>query len=368
MCGVYEKYIYGLYPNYVNGRLNIGGEGFIDLSGKLKIPYKYIFAGFFSPVLGYGREPKPGDDHPLHLIDNDGHDLGVDLMTTFLPQPGDGDVSPGIKEMGHGENRRYIFIDYKGQQKVATKFLRAHNFHEGLAAVKAGVDYDHGKWGFINEQGQTVIPFSYTHEPGDFNSGRAMVVLKEGKSVAGTITATYGYIDKSGKLIAPLTQTVGNCFTGSSMDWAWADFNDGYVLSSVPGNCYSTVAVLDVNGNKIDFTRNKEAFNYQGQMVKFNMSSENSSEYFGIDDIINGKSLSRNGPGITLTWRAQMNPITFKKGLLSPEGNLIIDPVFDELGSFDPIAKLAYAKFTDATGKTIEGYVDLDGVFQIVKQ
>jgi len=360
MCGVYENYSYKVYTP------QRGKMGFIDMSGKLVVPYKYSYARFFSPTLGFGREPRPKDDKPLHLINNQGQDMGIDLTETIVPDMDNGALALGIKPAGRGENRRYGFMDYKGNEVIPVSFLDAHDFSEGLAAVRMGPSYDDGKWGFIDAKGKTVIPFSYTREPGDFHSGRAMIILKETKLENGQMEVEYGYIDRSGKLVEKLTQKTNDCFSGKPMDWSWTEFSGNYVLCGKPDGCYSGNSVMDVNGTKYDLSKTSQTFLFHGREVIFSLAEE-SPEYFGIDGIIHLKPLPRNGAGIPVIWRNQLTPISFKKGLLSPECNLMIPPVFDELGTFDPVSELAYARYTDEKGVVIEGYVDIDGVFQIIK-
>ena len=339
--------------------------GFINLNKELVVPYKYIYTGFFTPELGFGREPLPNDDKPLHLINNKGQDLGIDLTKTIFPKVDNGVVALGIKSEGHGENRRYKFIDYNGSERISIAWLSAHNFSEGLAAVRAGTTYNVGKWGFINAQGKTVIPFIYNKEPGDFHSGRARVILKETKLKNGELDIEYGYIDMSGKLIDKLTQKTTGYFSGGITDWNWSDFNDYYVFCGKAEGGYSTNSIMDINGIKYDFSKISQKFSYHSREVIFTMAN-GSPEYFAIDPMVVG-GLPRNWVGIPVIWRIQLTPISFKKGLLSPEGNLIIPPVFDELGTFDPVSKLAYAKYTDENGRVTEGYITINGIFQIIK-
>lgn len=54
------------------------------------------------------------------------------------------------------------------------------------------------------------------------------------------------------------------------------------------------------------------------------------------------------------------------RGLMDGNFNVIIPPVFSELGFLDPVSKLAKAVYGKGKEK-IEGYVDDKGVFVIVK-
>ena len=359
MCGVYEQYN---YKKYIKGK-----KGFINREGILKVPYRYAHAGFFCPTLGFGRKPLPDDNKPLNLFDENGRELGVDLTKVPPPKWDQGRLIFGAAVSGHGENRRFKFTDYNGVVRISTSFIKAHDFSEGLAAVKNGKDYYNGKWGFIDETGKVIVEFIYDHEPGDFNSGRARVTLSESKTRDGKVLTKYGYIDKNGRLIAELNNVAINCMPNDGLSWSWADFNNGYVLCPSPVVCESYSSVMDVDGKKYDFSKINETFSFNNKDVKFNMEQGENAEYFGISDVANWHSLSRNGAGIPVKWRYNTSKLIFKNGLLSPEGKLLIAPVFDELGLFDKVSGLAYARYTTADGKVIEGYVNGTGVFQIIK-
>ena len=75
---------------------------------------------------------------------------------------------------------RWCYLDEAGNLVIGPDYVKAHDFSEGLAAVKKEVD-DEYKWGFINPQGEEVIPFKFTKEPEDFHDGVAVVTKLNGK-------------------------------------------------------------------------------------------------------------------------------------------------------------------------------------------
>ncbi len=85
-------------------------------------------------------------------------------------------------------NRKFGFIDYKGNIIIPDTFDKAEDFSEGLAQVEIK-----GKWGFINKKGELVVKPVYksVHR---FSGGRAAVELN-GKR---------GYIDSKGTIVIPL--------------------------------------------------------------------------------------------------------------------------------------------------------------------
>ena len=82
---------------------------------------------------------------------------------------------------------RYGFIDRNGKEVIPAKYFDAHEFSNGLAAVKD----TSGKWGFIDPDGNVVIKCQYS-EVTDFTSeGLADVCLY----------GTWQIIDKTGNLV-----------------------------------------------------------------------------------------------------------------------------------------------------------------------
>ncbi|WP_291950599.1 WG repeat-containing protein, partial [Campylobacter sp.] len=82
-------------------------------------------------------------------------------------------------------NGKYGFIDKSGKFIIEPRFDKAYPFKEGLAGVLLN-----GKWGFINKSGEIVIEPKFV-EAYTFSEGLAKVKLN-GK---------YGFIDKNGEIV-----------------------------------------------------------------------------------------------------------------------------------------------------------------------
>ena len=138
--------------------------------------------------------------------------------------------------VSNGKSLLNVTIEEKKEAvKITPKFAfyvslyeKINEFHEGVAPVKLN-----GKWGYINKEGETVIPFKYDGvnirftEPFDFSEGLAAVLLngkwgcidKDGKEVIPfkydesfyfseglakvLLDENWGYIDKEGKTVIP---------------------------------------------------------------------------------------------------------------------------------------------------------------------
>ena len=90
---------------------------------------------------------------------------------------------------------RWGFFDKNGTVIVKAIYSKAHDFHEGLAAVQmADTEENPGKWGFIDTTGKLVIPAIFSKEPIDFSEGLAIVQKTNGN---------YVYINTKGEVVSP---------------------------------------------------------------------------------------------------------------------------------------------------------------------
>lgn len=87
----------------------------------------------------------------------------------------------------------YGYLDSDLSVIIPFQFTDAHSFSEDLAAVAIEKGYD-VLWGFIDINGNWIIPPRYSKEPGDFHNGYAVVEKKNGYCV---------YIDKNGNICSP---------------------------------------------------------------------------------------------------------------------------------------------------------------------
>ena len=78
------------------------------------------------------------------------------------------------------------FVNEQGNEVVPLKYNNAGNFHEGLGPVLKD------KWGFVDQQGEEVIPLKYD-EVWFFREGFAEVKLN----------GQWGYLDIMGKEVIP---------------------------------------------------------------------------------------------------------------------------------------------------------------------
>jgi hypothetical protein len=116
------------------------------------------------------------------VLDLEGHLL----LSKDVP---DGDFHEGL--IGGNGPSGIGFRNAKMQWAVTPKYPQAQAFSEGIAWVVAITPGGASKWGAINKEGKTIIPFMFSQAPEPFSDGLALVTCTDGK---------FGYVDTAGKL------------------------------------------------------------------------------------------------------------------------------------------------------------------------
>lgn len=123
------------------------------------------------------------------------------------------------------------YIDTMGKIIISVGMYGSdsRDFSEGLAAVQNSS----GKWGYIDKNGKTVIPFIY-EDAQNFSEGLA-AVSKESRD-------SYGYINKQGEMVIPVQYDIAEEFKG------------GYAIVEleIPEKPYSFGSgIIDTKGNVV---------------------------------------------------------------------------------------------------------------------
>lgn len=268
------------------------------------------------------------------------------------------DYSEGlVKYSVKGKDGRdlYGYISRSSKIVIPAKYLNAGEFNEGLAPVAQLTDNGEVKWGFIDKTGKLVIPLQFRNQPGGFSNGLCYV-----KPVSFD-EFNFAYINKAGEVQFKVKFNEANKLT--------SDFN-----FSIASAVNSRQAFREYND------RYKEILNpFQGKFLFWGTSNaevkmiSKTGEVTDFCDFLakNGFPSKRNAREIIQNKVIRDERIIFKHsgkiGIINTDGNIVIAPVFSQLGHFDPVSKLAYALFEDAKGTT-EGYINESGVFTIVKQ
>lgn len=258
--------------------------GFIDETGKIAIPPRFVLGSQFSEGLAWIRT-----ETLVGFIDQLGN-VAFELPESFswgfheglaavATQSGWGFIdktgkfistkryvqvesfSDGLAAVAEGrwKEARYGFIDKTGELAIPLKFEPRHGqlesmmlsrFTEGLAPVMFGNLY-----GYIDHKGDTVIPATF-REAGQFSEGLASVTAANGQK---------GYIDKTGLLVIKLTSGRGG------------PFKEGLATLAVEIDGATKFGYIDGTGKTIIEPRFDAAFDFVDGIAKVYFSSKASS-------------------------------------------------------------------------------------------
>lgn len=197
------------------GTVGIDKFGFVDMTGKEIVPLIYDDAEDFSEGLAAVSTTSQRDLDDWGILKVTVHNTG------FVDKTGKV-VIPLIYDNVNGI---HVVSNFGG---LGDSYSTKKGFSEGLASVRN----KDGKWGVIDKQGNTAIPFTYDSMIGGFSEGLASVYLN-GK---------FGYIDKQGKMVIPAIYD------------AASDFKEGFAVVGTSDASSTTNyrrGVIDRQGNMV---------------------------------------------------------------------------------------------------------------------
>jgi hypothetical protein len=173
-----------------------GSYGLVDRYGKQLTPIKYEYLEEFTN--GVARLSL-GDT--LGLLDTTGKEIllpdirFIDMFLEGLAMVNRGGIWDNKGQLTGG---KWGFINNMGEMVIPARFDRCSPFSEGFAPV---IDGD--KLGFIDMKGELIIALDSIQEVGFFSEGYCMVMKDE----------LYGYIDNTGKLVIPMKYQSASAFS-----------------------------------------------------------------------------------------------------------------------------------------------------------
>ncbi len=141
-----------------------------------------IWPSFNSGILTIVVQDNPSkEEFSCTFIDTQGNIVFPNLKQKV--QPGTrmiplGQLKEGLRSWYDYAKGKWGFVNNDGEVVIPAGFASVHSFRENLAAVKDG---ESGLWGFIDKQGQYAIKPMFSIEPGDFYSGEAIVTKQNGR-------------------------------------------------------------------------------------------------------------------------------------------------------------------------------------------
>ncbi len=171
----------GFTPDGVAAVQKLGRWGFIDRYGKLFIDYVYADATPFKN--GYAIVRKRFDK-TVGMIDKNNRFVIKNDTYINLVYPQEGMIAARIRGTG-----KWGFLDMQGNTIVPHDYKLVYSFSEELAFVKKD-----NKFGAIDKNGNMVIDAIYSDVKKEGFSGGMAAVKSQGK---------WGFIDKTGEIIIP---------------------------------------------------------------------------------------------------------------------------------------------------------------------
>jgi len=272
-----------------------------------------------------------------------------------------GSCKEGLSTFSWRKNDNTTFFGYKditGKIVIKTEYIEASDFSEGLAVTAKILPDGKKKYGFINKKGETVIPFQYTNKPGDFLGGLALISMVDQSEFSEAL------INREGEIVLKLGGgskiylSNYNTFEYSPIKSYGAD-NYQYYKEQWKDR---TIRLVETRDNSGAASLNM-ILDSTGRLK--NLSVLLRTQFPGQDVRMNRKLFKPRQFifHIEGQYAGEIN----RFGVMDFDGKIIIPPVFSEIGSLDPVSKLAPASLYDSERhKATVGYINEQGQFKIL--
>jgi hypothetical protein len=339
--------------------------GFINYEGKLVIPCTlYDVSPFLKDNFAWAKERDAQGREIQVFIDEKGRKYPY--KTPQLYHAGFLDVYP-VSENGYT-----AFYNKRGRLVFKTKKKIGGKYSEGMIKVDSLFDLIGTKSGFIDTTGRLVIPYKFKTSGSnlsDFHDGLALY------RPLNTEDAWYIYINKKGEdeiKVKPTDEMKDISFHGGSS-----------------GEFFKGFAYVNVNRRPGYLRKDKEVFLLEPIMKTSNPKFTSNYVDFSLSDYTRAGSfdhrrdiylifeatmtykvdrqMTTGGFGTPKTITKAMSERATGLGLVSVLGEILLAPVFKDVGFVDIISGLTRATYQDNQNKTLTtGYVDESGIFRIV--
>lgn len=212
--------------------------GYINRAGQLVIPCTLVMANDFSE--GYALVHDYSSDLCSYI------DTLGNVVSPFEFENG-WVVSDGMARVTMpGQVKGCRYIELATGRVMECEYDAAYDFHDGMAKVGLGADYQTRKYGYIDKQGALKVDCQYDWAD-DFSEGLAAV------GNGNYSTVRYGFIDREGR------QVIAPQFTNARA------FTEGKAFVRMPDMDYSVACrCIDREGNML-FAGFRDGQPYQGK-------------------------------------------------------------------------------------------------------
>jgi len=202
----------------------VTGYGFIDKQGEIVIPCQYKNAKDFTAPVTWVKYAK---DKYYQLIDKKGNVIPTDnYERTSNFYSFQQDMCAVFKEGKIG------FINAQGKEIISCQYLGSTFFREGLASVRLS-DVPFSDFGFINKEGEVVIPFEFRQKNfSNFSEGVASVTINK-ETVLINKKGKIVFQSKKGKIQAHKFGLALMTTKENGKGWGWYNFKDQVVIEPI---------------------------------------------------------------------------------------------------------------------------------------
>jgi hypothetical protein len=190
--------------------------GFIDETGRIAIPPRFVLSSQFSEGFAWVRTEK------FVAFINQLGNVAFELPESF---------SWGFKEglAAVATQTGWGFIDNTGRFISTKRYVQVENFSDGLAAVAEG-RWQEARYGFIHKSGEVAIPLQFKPRMGQLES---MSLSRFTEGLAPILFGNlYGYIDHKGDTVIPPVFREAGLFSEGLAGVTTADGQRGYIDKS----------------------------------------------------------------------------------------------------------------------------------------
>ncbi|MFT5819647.1 MAG: hypothetical protein ACI8ZM_000872 [Crocinitomix sp.] len=202
----------------------VTGDGYVNRKGEIVIPCDLDKAQDFNADVAWIK--RDGESF-YRLIDKTGKVLPTqqyEKVGIFFESD--------LKRCAVYKDGKMGFVDELGNEVIPCKYVGSSSFSEGLASVALASSIK-GEYGFINRDGEVVIPLSFIQAgTSSFNDGLARATMA-GKTVL---------IDKGGNVVFKTKNRniqgtnyglVSVITKANRKGWGWVNFKDEFVIDPI---------------------------------------------------------------------------------------------------------------------------------------
>ncbi|OMP66649.1 WG repeat-containing protein [Domibacillus epiphyticus] len=302
--------------------------GYINKKGSITINPIYYTATSFSENKAFGlfaNNAENEDGWTVHLLNKSGETkeiegLRVGNTTYMLP------YSEGRAVIMPNQYAHAYLLDEKGQIISRGIYNEISSFHNGLAPAMKETDNGEQKWGYIDRDGNEVIPFEYT-EASEFGENAAFVqqdglwgiIDRKGKWIQAPVYddayafseglgavntgGLWGFVDEKGNMAIPAQFADAGLFQSGLAQVFVGETNAAYINSKgeyvIEPDGYAALRLEEAGTD--DKTQHAVSEEEAVQRIRTLLAIENQDEYFvEIDHLDEGSNYVIHAYGLTI--------------------------------------------------------------------